>query len=159
MAKKDLNDNKKMNTEEKELSEADVLRVRVEELENNWKRALADYRNLEKRVREEKAEMAKFANSMLLSRFLGILDGMEMMQEHIKDTGLKLLVGEFKKILESENVEEINPIGKSFDPEIMDAVESVEGKENEVVFVLQKGYLFKGKVLRPARVKVGKGGK
>ena len=134
------------------------LQERIQELENNWKRALADYRNLEKRVREEKEEVIKFTNAMLLARFLGILDGMEMMQEHVKDTGLRLLVNEFKKILEQEEVLEINPLGEKFDPNKMEAVEMVAGEENAVLVVLQKGYLFKDKILRPAKVKVGKGG-
>lgn len=130
------------------------------ELENNWKRALADYKNLEKRVSEEKADFAQYANSVLLLRILPILDNLEMMQKHSEDEGLKMIIKEFKRVLDEESVEEINAEGQKFDPEKMDAIEKVESNEKmegKAVEVTQKGYMLKNKVLRPAIVKVGRG--
>ena len=59
--------------------------------------------------------------------------------------------------MESEGVEEIPVRGKKFDPETMDAVEVVPGKQNQVVEVVARGYRLYDRVLRPAKVKVGKG--
>lgn len=130
---------------------------RCEELENNWKRALADYKNLEKRVAEEREVFLTFANASLILRVLSVLDNLEMTSMHNDDEGLKMTIKEFKRILEEEGVKEINVDGKDFDSESMEAIEKVPGDENKVIEVLQKGYLFKNKVLRPARVKVGSG--
>jgi molecular chaperone GrpE len=130
---------------------------RIEELENNWKRALADYRNLEKRVAEERDIFLAFANSMLLLRLLPVLDNLEALSKHMDDEGLKMTIKDFKRVLSEEGIKEIEVEGKKFDAEKMEAIDHVDGPKDEVVEVLQKGYLMKDKVLRPARVKVGSG--
>ncbi len=127
----------------------------MNELENNWKRALADYKNLERRVEEEKDLFAKFANTALIMRILPILDNLHAVCIHNNDEGLKMIIKEFEKILNEEGVKEIKAEGEKFDPKLMDAIEIVEGKKDKVVEVTQKGYTLKGKVIRPARVKVG----
>lgn len=127
------------------------------ELTNKWKRALADYQNLEKRIAQEKGEFAKFASATLLDKLLPILDSLEKCQAHLKDKGLSLVLSQFKKVLESEGLEEIQAEGEEFDPQLMDAVEMVKGKKNQVVEVVLKGYSLNGRVLRPAKVKVGQG--
>lgn len=134
----------------------DKQQDRIAELENNWKRALADYRNLEKRVVEEKEAIIKFANSILILKLLPTLDNLELTFEHDKNKGTEMIIKEFKKTLQEEGVEEIEVKGKKFDPELMEAV---EGEGNIVQDVLRKGYFLNEKVLRPTRVKVGKGKK
>ena len=133
------------------------LEKEISDLTNKWKRALADYQNLEKRVLEEKEGFAKFATAGLLDKLLPILDGLEKCHKHLEDKGLGLILSQLKKVLESEGVEEIKAKGKKFDPQLMDAVEMVEGKKNQVVEVVLKGYQLNGKVLRPAKVRVGIG--
>ena len=128
---------------------------RITELENNWKRALADYQNLQKRVAEERESIVKFANAMLVLRVLPILDSLYAMQKHDDDLGLRMTIKEFEKILDEEGVKEIEAEGKTFDPHMIEAIEKVEGEEGKVMEVSQKGYMYKHKVLRPARVKVG----
>ncbi len=133
--------------------------TKLKETENNWKRALADYKNLEKRMNEDRYLMAAFANASLLARILPILDNLEMVDAHSNDMGLKLTIKEFKQILNDEGMVEINPINKDFDTITMEAVDTVDGEEsnkNKVIEVLIKGYKLKDKLIRPARVKVGK---
>ncbi len=132
------------------------LEARIQELENNWKRALADYKNLEKRVTEEKEEVMVFSNWVLVAQLLPILDNLELLQKHVDDTGLKMIVKEFEDVLKNEGLEEIETNDKEFDPSIMDAVETIEGNPDKVMEVLQKGYKLKNKLIRPAKVKVGK---
>lgn len=137
------------------------LEEKVAELENNWKRALADYRNLQKRTEEEKESLVEFISTMLFKRILPTLDNMEMLEKHIKDEGLRMINKEFKQILNEEGVVEIDTLGKPFDPETMDAIEMVADNntngesKNVVIEVLNKGYMLRNKLLRPARVKVG----
>ncbi len=128
---------------------------KITDLENKWKRALADYANLEKRIEKEKEDFVKFANAQLLNKLLAVLDNLELAERHLKDKGLTLAGNRFREILKEEGVEEIEVLGRNFDPELMDAVETVDGPKNKVVEVVLKGYKLYGKVLRPAKVKVG----
>jgi len=135
----------------------DQPKKQIEDLTNRWKRALADYQNLEKRYEKEKADFVQFANSNLILKLLSILGHLEKAAEHLKDEGLDLVIVEFKRLLNNEGLEEIDCSGKPFDPEIMEAIEVVKGGEaNQVAEVVSKGYLLKGKLLSAAKVKVYK---
>jgi len=127
----------------------------IEDLTNRWKRALADYQNLEKRYEKEKADFVQFANANLLIKLVGFLGHLERASLHLKDEGVNLILAEFKKILSAEGVEEIKAVGEDFNPAVMEAVEVVKGGQpNKVAEVLHKGYLLKGKLILPAKVKV-----
>jgi len=133
-------------------------KLEIGDLTNRWKRALADYQNLEKRYEKEKNDFVQFANANLLLKLLGVLVHIERAAEHLKDDGLNLVASEFTRVLKEEGIEEIKALGESFNPEMMEAVEAVkDGQENKVAEVLNKGYLLKGKVLLPAKVKVYQG--
>lgn len=142
-----------------DVDQVEKLQQRCEELENNWKRALADYKNLERRTAEEKLEFAEFANMVLIQRLLPIIDNLEMLEKHVEDTGLKMIIKEFKQVLEDNGATAIESDGKQFDSETMDCVETAECEEKShdtVMETLTRGYKFKTKILRPARVRVGK---
>lgn len=143
----------------KKKAKVEKLEKKIAELTEKWKRALADYQNLEKRVDQEKGDFTKFATASLLDKLLPILDSLEDCQAHLKDKGLQLILNQLRKVLESEGLEGIKAKGEEFNPEFMDAIEMVEGKKNKVVEVVSKGYQLNGKVLRPAKVKVGTGKK
>jgi molecular chaperone GrpE len=145
----------------KRKSQLDVIQLeeRVADLEGKWKRTLADYDNLRKRVERERGDLVKLASASLLDKLLAVLDDLERVEAHLKDKGLSLAMKQFRQVLATEEVEEIEALGKEFDPELMDCTEIVKGKENVVVEVCQKGYRLAGRVIRPAKVKVGKGKK
>lgn len=128
---------------------------RIADLENKWKRAVADYINLEKRIEKEKKVLVEFSNAQLLDKILPILDELKICSEHLKDKGLKIVLAKFDEILKSEGIKEIKALAEEFNPELMDAVEIVAGPKDKVVKVVLKGYLLNDKVLRPAKVKVG----
>ncbi|EKE00038.1 MAG: hypothetical protein ACD_22C00100G0002 [uncultured bacterium] len=150
-----LNTDQNMGNNPTDSNTPDNLEARVLELENNWKRALADYKNLEKRVAEEKEDIFALSNLVVISQLIPILDNMEMLEAHIKDTGLMLVLKEFKQVLKNNGLEEIDAVGKEFDPTTMEAVEMVEGEPNKVISIDNKGYKIKEKLVRPVRVKVG----
>ncbi len=135
------------------------LQQQIDQLTDKWKRALADYQNLEKRVQAEKQDFVKFSNAALIDKLLAVLDDLERAQQYLKDEGLKMAISQFNAVLQTEGVEEIKALGKEFEPMLMDCLEVVEGEENKVVEIVQKGYLLNDKVLRPAKVKVGQGKK
>lgn len=135
--------------------DAKILKKEIETLTNSWKRALADYQNLQKRYEKEKADFIQFANAGLILKLLAVLDHLERVQTYLEDDGLDLAIREFKKVLIEEGLDEIEVVDKEFNPEEMEAVETVEGEEGKVAEVLCKGYQLKGKVIRPSKVKVG----
>ncbi len=93
----------------------------------------------------------------VLLKLLPFLDNLDQAETFVKDNGLKLIKENFFKTLHELGLEEIQVLSKEFDPYNAEAIDMVEGKEdNKVVEVLRKGYKFKDKVLRVAQVKVSK---
>ncbi len=126
-------------------------------LKEQLKRAMADYQNLEKRIRKETEVLSREKVFRLADKLIGVLDNLERAEKHLKDQGLNMAVDQFKKVLESEEIEEIETTGKRFNPEIMDCVAVVSGPKEIVVETVAKGYSLKGNLIRPAKVKVGGG--
>lgn len=123
---------------------------------NKYLRALADYQNLEKRTSERVEQVRQFAAEVILTRLLPIVDTFSKVRDHVNDAGLHLAYKELVSVLTGQGVEKIEVLGKPFDPIAMDCVEVVDGNDNEVVEEVLPGYMFRGKVLRIAMVKVGK---
>lgn len=139
---------------EREQSE---IELKVAALQDQYMRAVADYRNLEKRVAEERLEYIKFANRELLERLLPSFDTLFLAEKYVQDDGLKLTIKSLYDALDQVGVKRIQTIGKKFNPDIMECIETVEGKEDEVVEEIRPGFTLFEKTLRPALVKVGKG--
>ena len=151
---------KKDDKEEKKEEDKHVqeLKQKASEFEDKYKRVLADYLNLEKRVAEERKELILKSNKDLLLRLLPVLDTLILASKHSKDDQtLKLSVKQFFDILKVEGVEKIETEGANFDPNSMECIETVEGEEGKVVEETRTGYRLYDQVLRPAQVKVGKG--
>lgn len=135
------------------------LKKQLDEAINNWKRALADYHNLEKRSTKEREEIAQFSNQHLIVKLLTVLDTFDKLEEHLRDEGLNLAIRQFREILKQEGLEKIEVLGRDFTPEEMECVdvgEIEEDGENKVIKEVRTGYRLKGRVIRPAQVVVGK---
>jgi molecular chaperone GrpE len=152
-----MKDHKEIKSAEEMQKEIDELKLKLDEMENNWKRALADYKNFEKRMNEEKYQIIARANEGMALRMLIILDNLEMVEKHSDDIGLKLTVKEFRQVFKDFGIEEVKVLGEDFDATKMEAIEQVDGGKNKVIEVSLKGYAMNGNLLRPAQVKVGKG--
>ncbi len=129
----------------------------VQQLKEKLARALADYQNLEKRFRQESTEIIKFSNRQLLTKLLDFKDNLERAASVIQDKGLDLVLEQLNQLLTQEHVQEISALNQPFDPNLMEAEEVVEGEKDKVIAVVRKGYLLHGRLLRPAKVKVGSG--
>lgn len=132
------------------------LKDEIADLSNCWKRALADYQNLEKRIQAEKEEFAKFANSELVLKILPALDSLEKAENHLQDEGLTLAVKQLKDGLRQAGVEKIATEGQVFEPETMECVAVGEGEDCKIIEEIRPGYRLNDKILRPVQVKVGK---
>ena len=142
------------------------LKAEIEEWKNEYLRKQADFQNFTKRKEKEVEELKKFSSEKIITQFLGSLDNFERAIESSIESkdfdsllkGVEMIVRNLKDIMTSEGVEEISTEG-AFNPEYHHAVgieASEDKKEDEIVKVLQKGYMMKGKVIRPAMVIVCK---
>lgn len=125
------------------------------EFEEKYKRALADYQNLEKRVLEERKEWIISANKELILRLLPILDTLDLAYKHINDQGLRVSINQFLGVLKNEGVERIKTVGEEFDPVKMECIDVAQGEENKVIEEVRSGYMLNDKVIRAAQVRVG----
>ena len=115
---------------------------KLDEMTNNWKRALADYQNLEKRTLEEKLNFSQFANSQLILKLLPVLDSLDELVKLDKfgqDQHLQLIIKQFRDILTGEGLEKIEVLGKEFDPQEMECVEVLEGEDGKVIAETRTG--------------------
>ena len=140
---------------------------KIKELEEEVLKAKADNINYRKRKDEEVSKMLEFANEDLVKDILPSLDNFErainLDDENLDDelskflAGFKMIYCHLVEVMEKYDVKVIDDKGKAFDPKFHQAVltEKVEGMEpGMVVEVMQKGYMLKDKVIRPAMVKV-----
>lgn len=125
------------------------------ELESQWKRALADYQNLEKRTQQERQQYLRIANASLLAKILPILDDLERASQHLKDQGLALVLKQLEAVLTSEGATEIQALHQEFDPKLMECIDKTPGENNLVSRVDLRGFMMGELVLRPAKVAVG----
>lgn len=149
---------KAKNVEVKEKKE-DKVHQELETVRGMLARALADYDNLSKRVERERQDLERLSSLGILVKLLPVLDNFESAQEHLKDAGLAIGLGEFKKVLSEEGLNEIVPsVGDKFDENTMEAIEVVAGERDNIVSeVILTGWKFEdGSVVRYAKVKVSK---
>lgn len=152
-------------------SESERAKQRIAALErerdettNLYKRAIADYRNLEQRVAQERRTAVQWANEILLEKLLPVVDNLEQAvasarkeeRESSWFVGITMVLNQFHDILHQEGLTEIPAMGQPFDPKTHEAVDTVYGKPNEIIHVVRKGYFLYDKILRPAIVKVGR---
>ena len=160
--------NKKENKELKHLEEENhKLKNNLKESSEKVLRLAAEMQNYKKRNETEKSNMLKYANEDLAKSLLPILDNFErairLDDNDLSDevskflSGFKMIYGSFVNVLNNIEVKEIECDGLEFDPVYHQAVltEKDETKPSGVILeVLQKGYMYKDKVIRPAMVKV-----
>lgn len=137
----------------------------VEELLSRLQRLQSDFDNFRKRTQREKEELEQTAAASLVQTLLPVVDNFERAaqaapgDEPAFREGIGMILKQLEKVLADAGLESISSVGSPFDPNFHQAVFVVEDdscEENTVVEELQKGYLFAGRVLRPAMVKVSR---
>lgn len=160
---------KKVNKHQKLQEENKKLKKENEELQEKVKYAQAELINYRKRKDEEFISYKKYCNQDLISELIPILDNFERataqneenLSEELKKflTGFKMMKTSLWETLKKFGVEEINNVGKSFNPQEEEALMTESNQEMEediVIEVLLKGYKLKDRVIRPASVKINK---
>ena len=153
----------------KEDAEKKKLQEEVAMLKDKYLRTSAEMQNMKRRMEEERVNLLKYDGEELIKKLLPVVDNFEraisMDDANLEDelskflNGFKMIYGNLNDTLQGYEVIAMDILGKPFDPNTMNAVlvEEADGVEpNMVIDVLQKGYTYKGKVIRYAMVKVSK---
>jgi molecular chaperone GrpE len=128
-------------------------------------RQKAELENYRKRMVREQTRIIEQANRSIIASLLPVIDNLELALGSCEDRddplarGVRMVHEQLMALLKQEGLEEINPHGHRFDPEVCEAVMAVVSDDHEdetVVEVHQKGYKYKGNLLRPARATVSK---
>jgi len=140
------------------------LTADLEALRQSMLRSQADFANYRKRVEKERSEESKRATARLIEGLIPIIDGFEQALAAHREAeyenyrkGFELIYKQLVENLAKLGVERIDPAGKSFDPHLHQAVERAETTDyldGTILHVFQPGYVFHGRVLRPAMVRV-----
>ena len=144
-----------------------AARAEAEAYLDDLRRLQADFDNYRKRTLREQTARTASASQALVARLLPVLDNFELAVSHAEQSrdfdrmlkGVEMVFGELREVLQGEGLVKIEAEGKPFDPERHEAVVAVEQEGEEpgtVVDVVRTGYELRGKVLRPAMVKVAK---
>ena len=147
---------------EAEVKKMEAAAKELTELKQKQLYILAEYDNYRKRTAKEKESIYRDATLDTVSAFLPVYDNLERAIAGLPEgdphrQGMELIFKQFRESLEKRGVEEMDVLGKAFDPERMNAVMHIEDEsfgENTVAEVFQKGFTMGDKVLRFAMVKV-----
>lgn len=136
------------------------LEGELSDLKDRYMRTLAEYDNYRKRSAKEKENTYSDAYAAFAAEILPVLDNLERAEQYGADgvaEGVKLILTQFRAVLEKMGVFEIKALDEAFDPNFHNAVMHEQDEEkpaNTVTEVLQKGYRLGDRVIRPAMVKV-----
>ncbi|MCI2061458.1 MAG: nucleotide exchange factor GrpE [Eubacteriaceae bacterium] len=135
-----------------------------EDLNTKYLRLMADFQNFKKRAQKQRSETLAYANAEIVGQLLEVLDNFERALDRDVDEeeagfkeGMRMVFDQLKGVLDKAGVEEIEALGTVFDPNFHNAVmteDTDEYESGQVSGVMQKGYTLKGRVVRPAMVKV-----
>lgn len=147
-------------------ADADVARLAtdLEDLRQTLLRRQADFENYKKRIERERAEDSRRATARVIEGLIPVIDGFEHALAAHREAeyesyrrGFELIYRQLLDNVAKLGAERVEPVGKPFDPHLhqaMDRTETVEHADGTVLQVFQPGYLFHGRVLRPAMVRV-----
>jgi molecular chaperone GrpE len=148
---------------------AELIKVseQAKDYSDKYLRTLAEMDNQRKRALREKEEIQKFANERLILEILPVIDNFERAVEagegggidEKMTEGVKMILKQLREILEKEGVKAFESIGEKFDPykhEALLAIESDKHEPSTILEEIQKGYVMKNRVIRPAKVTVSK---
>lgn len=157
------NENKKEeNLEKEELQNEVVPKQDYDELDDRYKRILAEFENFKKRSSKEREGLYNSILSDVVEVILPVVDNLEnaakveTADENYKQ-GVELVLKQFKDVLKTKGVEEIKAVGETFDPELHEAVSSIQDDnlgEKEIAQEYRKGYKIGSRVIRHSMVVV-----
>ncbi|MBM2820573.1 MAG: molecular chaperone GrpE (heat shock protein), molecular chaperone GrpE [Candidatus Berkelbacteria bacterium] len=147
------------------MKKINVSDQKIKDLEEGWKRTQADFENYRKRQEEQRGEILNMMRADFLAKITPVLDNFRRAFEHAPDDefakGVKQIEKQLEDILISEGLQKIPAnSGEKFDPSIHEAISCEQNKKvssDYIIDEIESGWMFEGKVIKPAKVRVSKG--
>jgi molecular chaperone GrpE len=147
--------------------ETEALKEQIAQLNDKYLRQAAEFDNFRRRTAKERVELIQTASKDLIKDLLDVLDDSDRAQEQLEKTddaarikeGVQLVFNKFRNTLTAKGLKQMEAVGTEFDPDLHDAVTEIEAGEEmkgKVVAEVQKGYYLNDKILRHAKVVVGR---
>lgn len=146
-----------------EVSKEAEAEAKMAQMKDQLLRTMAEFDNYRKRTTKEKEQIFNRGMSYVVEAILPVIDNFERALSAAKDRddnfvkGVEMTYNQMLSALKNLGVEQMDSLGKTFDPHFHDAMQHVEDEqygENEIVEVFQKGYMLNDQVIRPSLVKV-----
>ena len=148
-------------------SEMEKLKEKVEELNDRYLRQVAEFENFKRRNAKERIELIQTAGRDVITDLLDVLDDSERAQKQLETTedvmqikeGVQLVFTKLRNTLSGKGLKPMESVGKDFNPDLHEAITEIDGGDDmkgKVVAEIQKGYYLNEKIIRFAKVVVGK---
>lgn len=148
-------------------SEVDKLKAQVEELNDRYLRQAAEFDNFRRRNAKERIELIQTAGKDVITDLLDVLDDSERAQKQLEGTediqqikeGVQLVFAKLRNTLSAKGLKPMDAVNKEFNPDLHEAITEIDAGEEmkgKVVAEVQKGYYLNDKIIRFAKVVVGK---
>ncbi|MFN5422912.1 MAG: nucleotide exchange factor GrpE [bacterium] len=150
------------------MNEIDQLKKELEEQKEKFIRIYAEFDNYKRRNAKERIELIQTAGREVIQALLEVLDDSERAENQLQKTddisqvreGVQLVFSKFRTIMQSKGLKEMNSIGEEFNPDLHEAITEIpvtdESMKGKVVDQVEKGYTLNDKIIRFAKVVVGK---
>jgi len=141
------------------------VQAKADEYLDGWQRARAEFANYKKRIERDRLRFHNEAIGEVTKRYLPIVDDLERaLKDRLEEgdgatwaEGIELIYRKMLKVLETDGITPMNAEGEIFDPNLHEAIVKTESDEHEseqIIEVLEQGYMIGERVLRPARVRI-----
>jgi molecular chaperone GrpE len=166
-ADENIDGNQHLNEPVAEESEFESLKEQIAQLNDKYLRQAAEFDNFRRRTAKERVELIQTASKDLIKDLLDVLDDSNRAQEQLTKTddiaqikeGVQLVFNKFRNILTAKGLKPMETVGTEFNPDLHDAVTEIDAGEDmkgKVVAEVQKGYYLNDKIIRHAKVVVGR---
>ena len=149
-------------------SELEKLKAELEETKDKYLRKVAEFENFRRRNAKERVELIQTAGKEVITEMLDVLDDCDRAQKQLETSddvkeikaGVLLVFNKFRSVLQARGLKPMETINKEFDPDLHDAITEIPAPTPElkgkVVDEVMKGYYLNDKIIRHAKVVVGK---
>ncbi|MCL2699851.1 MAG: nucleotide exchange factor GrpE [Defluviitaleaceae bacterium] len=150
-------------SEDADVQVEDCPQTQIAELTDRLQRTMADFDNFRKRTEKERGDMRDYGVRLTIEKLLPVLDNFERAMsasQHSDDSftvGMQMILKQFSGAFDELGVREIPALDEDFNPDVHFAVSHIDDKryeDNKVIEILQKGYKYKDKIIRPSMVRV-----
>jgi molecular chaperone GrpE len=166
-ADENMDGNQHLNEPVSEASETDALKEQIAQLNDKYLRQAAEFDNFRRRTAKERMELIQTAGKDVITALLDVLDDSERAQEQLEKTndvsqikeGVQLVFNKLRSLLTGKGLKPMEAVGTDFNPDLHEAlteIESGEEMQGKVVAEVQKGYYLNDKIIRHAKVVVGR---